>query len=107
MRPRIVPGTPLKYKELMKQCWDVIPSKRPDRNTLWNEINKIYNSYLNEKKQQQTNNNNTQLNTSINTSSGSIGSLARKFSQIHIFEGLPEPRNATKGMFLKFFIYYI
>ena len=29
-RPKIVPaGTPLKYKELMEQCWDADPTKRP------------------------------------------------------------------------------
>ncbi|RGB41338.1 kinase-like domain-containing protein, partial [Rhizophagus diaphanus] len=36
IRPRIVPGTPLKYKKLMKQCWDADPSKRPDIYTLRN-----------------------------------------------------------------------
>ncbi|RGB42769.1 kinase-like domain-containing protein, partial [Rhizophagus diaphanus] len=36
MRPKIVPGTPLEYKELMEQCWDAYPEKRPDINTLVN-----------------------------------------------------------------------
>ncbi|CAB5372173.1 unnamed protein product [Rhizophagus irregularis] len=31
IRPKIVPGTPLEYKNLIKQCWDADPSKRPDR----------------------------------------------------------------------------
>jgi len=30
IRPKIVSGTPLEYKNLMKQCWDADPSKRPD-----------------------------------------------------------------------------
>ncbi|POG82934.1 kinase-like domain-containing protein [Rhizophagus irregularis DAOM 181602=DAOM 197198] len=34
IRPKIVPGTPLEYKNLMKQCWDADPSKRPDIKTL-------------------------------------------------------------------------
>ncbi|RGB29063.1 kinase-like domain-containing protein [Rhizophagus diaphanus] len=32
IRPKIVPRTPLEYKNLMKQCWDADPSKRPDKN---------------------------------------------------------------------------
>ena len=79
----------------MKQCWDADPSKRPDSYTLLDEINKINKPYL---EQQQTNHNiNTQFNISIKSSSDSINSLARKFSQIYIFEDLPEPRNATDG----------
>ncbi|POG69988.1 kinase-like domain-containing protein, partial [Rhizophagus irregularis DAOM 181602=DAOM 197198] len=34
IRPKIVPGTPLKYKELMEKCWDADPTKRPDIKTL-------------------------------------------------------------------------
>src|SRR5215213_3772405 len=34
MRPKIIPGTPLAYKELMEQCWDADPTKRPDIETL-------------------------------------------------------------------------
>jgi serine/threonine protein kinase len=41
MRPKIVPETPLKYKELMVQCWDADPTKRPDINTLYNKIIKM------------------------------------------------------------------
>ncbi|EXX50228.1 Cdc15p [Rhizophagus irregularis DAOM 197198w] len=29
IRPKIVPGTPLEYKNLMKECWDADPLKRP------------------------------------------------------------------------------
>jgi serine/threonine protein kinase len=32
IRSKIVPGTPFEYKNLMKQCWDADPSKRPDIN---------------------------------------------------------------------------
>jgi len=101
MRPRIVPGTPLEYEKLMKQCWDADPSKRPNIRTLKNDINKINNLYLNENEQQISNN--IQLNTSFNTNSSFINSLASKFSKVHIFENLPEPRNATEGNF----VYYI
>ena len=34
MRPKFIPGTPPKYKELMEQCWDVDPTKRPDADAL-------------------------------------------------------------------------
>ena len=30
MRPKAISGIPLKYKELMEQCWDADPIKRPD-----------------------------------------------------------------------------
>ncbi|CAB5372389.1 unnamed protein product [Rhizophagus irregularis] len=45
IRPKIVPGTPLEYKNLMKQCWDADPSKRPDIKTLINSIDKLNLSY--------------------------------------------------------------
>src|SRR6266498_179128 len=84
MRPKIVSGIPLEYKKLMEQCWDAILSKRPDGDILFDKIDEINILYY----QEQTNNNisinNVQLNTNY-ISSSSINSLARKFSQIHIF----------------------
>ncbi|POG83009.1 kinase-like domain-containing protein [Rhizophagus irregularis DAOM 181602=DAOM 197198] len=41
IRPKIVSGTPLEYKNLMKQCWDADSSKRPDTDTLWKKISGI------------------------------------------------------------------
>ncbi|CAB4377921.1 unnamed protein product [Rhizophagus irregularis] len=32
MRPGVIPRTPLEYKELMEQCWNADPTKRPDIN---------------------------------------------------------------------------
>jgi serine/threonine protein kinase len=29
MRPKVISGTPLKYKELMERCWNAVPTKRP------------------------------------------------------------------------------
>jgi len=81
----------------MEQCWDADPSKRPNSSTLLDKINEINTSYYQNENEEQTNNN---ININ-NISSGSINSLARKFSRIHIFEGLPEPKNATKGKLLK------
>ncbi|EXX54207.1 polo kinase CDC5 [Rhizophagus irregularis DAOM 197198w] len=47
IRPRIVSGTPLEYKKLMKQCWDADTLKRPDIKTLQKKINEIHKKYLN------------------------------------------------------------
>ncbi len=58
----------------------------------------------NENEEQQTNNsisiNNIWLDTTSNTKSSSTNSLTRKFSKIHVFGELSEPRNATEGKFL-------
>ncbi len=99
IRPRKVPGTPLEYEKLMKRCWCADPSKRPDEDTLWDKIKEIYDLYLNENEQQTNNNINDymQLDANVHTNSSFISSLARNFSKVHIFEGLPEPRNAAEG----------
>src|SRR4051794_11964528 len=47
IRPKIVSGTPLEYKNLMKQCWDADTSKRPDIDTLEDEIYKMHQYYQN------------------------------------------------------------
>src|SRR6516162_10809511 len=41
IRPNTVPGTPLEYKNLMKQCWDADPSKRPDIRTLQKKVDEL------------------------------------------------------------------
>jgi serine/threonine protein kinase len=101
MRPRIIPGTPLEYKELMEQCWDADPTKRPDIFTLVKKITNIYRSYLQNKNDERniTNIDNFQLNADYSTSStSSINSFFRNSSsKIYCFKDLPEPRNATKG----------
>ncbi len=45
IRPKIVSGTPLKYKSLMEQCWDADLSKRPDIDTLYFKIQEISRVY--------------------------------------------------------------
>ncbi|CAB4493089.1 unnamed protein product [Rhizophagus irregularis] len=87
----------------MEQCWDADPTKRPDIDTLYDEIKSLYRSYLiNENDEQQTNNitsiDNFQLNTNFSISStNSINSFFRNSSsRVYYFKDLPEPRNATK-----------
>jgi serine/threonine protein kinase len=62
IRPKIVPGTPLEYKNLMKQCWDADPSKRPNIITLRNKMREINLFY-----QQKSNESLTQLEESNNS----------------------------------------
>ncbi|CAB4437986.1 unnamed protein product [Rhizophagus irregularis] len=45
MRPKIIPGTPLEYKELMEQCWDADATKRSNISALSVKIAEIYRSY--------------------------------------------------------------
>ena len=100
MRPKIGSEVPLKYKELMERCWDADPTKRPSAKMLTNTLEEMFNShYQNKNKEQRINNNlvSSYSDTKFNTSSSSINVLVSRFSKIHIFEGLPEPRNATEG----------
>ncbi|GES80108.1 kinase-like domain-containing protein [Rhizophagus clarus] len=47
IRPKIVPATPLEYKNLMKQCWDADPLKRLDAKVLEKKMEKIFLDYHN------------------------------------------------------------
>ncbi|POG65749.1 hypothetical protein GLOIN_2v1844575 [Rhizophagus irregularis DAOM 181602=DAOM 197198] len=47
IRPKIVPGTPLEYKNLMKECWDAVPLKRPDVYALEKRMRRINLDYQN------------------------------------------------------------
>ena len=93
IRPKIVSGIPLEYKSLMEQCWDADPLKRPDIDVCLQKINqiKVYyqNNELHEPYHPEINN----LKTNY-TSSSKIFT-----SKIHKFENLPEPRNATEGIY--------
>uniref|UniRef100_U9TYK3 Serine-threonine/tyrosine-protein kinase catalytic domain-containing protein n=1 Tax=Rhizophagus irregularis (strain DAOM 181602 / DAOM 197198 / MUCL 43194) TaxID=747089 RepID=U9TYK3_RHIID len=108
IRPKIVPGTPLEYKNLMKQCWDADPSKRPDIHTLWDkmsEINLFYQSQFNDQLEE---NNNLEWECPENYTSNSSSLFA---SKLHQFDNLPEPRNATEeeleAFYCKSYDFYI
>jgi len=121
IRPKIMPGTPLKYKNLMEQCWDADPSKRPDLDTLFykiQEINQVYyqntsneskniikkfkNFYL--LKLSQPRPNNLEINKKNNLE---IYHVSDKLStsKVYQFKNLPESRNATEGN--KYYITFI
>ncbi len=56
MRPKTIPGTPLEYEKLMKQCWDADPSKRLNIATLFGKFKEMLKPYLmNENNGQQEN----------------------------------------------------
>ncbi len=99
IRPRIVPGTPLEYESLMKQCWDADPLKRPDAYTLYEKLNEINRYYLNKSNEptQSEINKNFEINK---TSSLEINYTSRRLftSKVHQFEMFSEPKNATEGI---------
>ncbi|RGB41907.1 kinase-like domain-containing protein [Rhizophagus diaphanus] len=88
IRPKIVPGTPLEYKNLMEQCWDADPLKRPNIRTLWGEIKRINILYQNTSSKLIANNESKRISCS--------NSELYSASKFHQFENLPEPRNATE-----------
>ena len=102
MRPKIVSGTPVEYKNLMKQCWDADPSKRPDIKALIKKIKEIdlhYQNIPNESIQSEANN-----NSETNYTSSRL--FTRLFtSKVHQFENMPEPRNATEGNITSYLLF--
>ncbi|GES92812.1 kinase-like domain-containing protein [Rhizophagus clarus] len=91
MRPKIVSGTPLEYKNLMKQCWDADPSNRLSVNTLLNKISEINALYKNMPNELNANNNFETRNSKTNCTNN-----ASFASKVHQFKNLPDPRNATE-----------
>jgi serine/threonine protein kinase len=124
MRPKIVPGTPLEYKELMKQCWDADPEKRPDIVTLHSKITEM--NRLNHQNEQTELNKNKSIvkklfkkigltkqkaNTiskinEINNFETNNTSSRLFTSKVYQFKNLPEPKNATEGMKRYIYLYF-
>ncbi|CAB4442409.1 unnamed protein product [Rhizophagus irregularis] len=90
IRPKIVSGTPLEYKNLMKQCWDADPSKRPDIVTLQEKMVEVNLSY-----QSKSNESLTQPENNMENYTSSSSKLFT--SKLHQFDNHPEPRNATEA----------
>ncbi|POG67674.1 kinase-like domain-containing protein [Rhizophagus irregularis DAOM 181602=DAOM 197198] len=95
IRPKIVPGTPLEYKNLMKQCWDADPLKRPDIDTLLTKLSEI--NLIHESSELLTQLEKLDISNLKNYTSSS--------SKIHQFENLSEPRNAMEGTIYYYIIY--
>ncbi|PKK63110.1 hypothetical protein RhiirC2_686138 [Rhizophagus irregularis] len=93
IRPKIVLGTPVEYKNLMEQCWDADPSKRPDIKTLAFKVQKmnLYYQNMTDESFQSEINRNLELDKANSSASSVLFT-----SKIHQFENLPEPRNATE-----------
>jgi serine/threonine protein kinase len=105
IRPRMVSGTPLEYKILMKQCWDADPLKRPDILTLFRKIREINLFYLNNSNEQTLPEINKNFETDKESSFEINYTSSRLFtSKVHQFENFPEPRNATEGIIAIIFI---
>jgi serine/threonine protein kinase len=106
MRPKVISGIPSKYKELMEQCWDADTTKRPDINTLSEKI-----GYINRLYYQNTLFSKSALDRFLKIFKKSdnldkmeiisyyYASSRISISKIYHFENLPEPKNATEGMF--------
>ncbi|GBC07977.1 hypothetical protein RclHR1_07830004 [Rhizophagus clarus] len=105
MRPKIVPETPLDYENLMKQCWDADPLKRPSIETLLIKIREIKKSHYHIIPNDLMIGDNAKVPEYL-----SLTQLFKLMSQpidekvyennssskLYHFEGLPEPRNATE-----------
>ncbi|GBC12355.2 kinase-like domain-containing protein [Rhizophagus irregularis DAOM 181602=DAOM 197198] len=96
-RPIIISRTPLEYENLMKQCWDDDPLKRPDITTLWEKINEIYKKYLNMPNELEENNNLEINKTNSLKEAKERSSILFTSSKIRNCENCPEPRNVTEG----------
>ncbi|RGB36413.1 kinase-like domain-containing protein [Rhizophagus diaphanus] len=107
MRPKVISGTPLKYKELMEQCWDADPTKRPNIETFKSKINEISKLYYQNLPNDNINifrkflakikkTNYLDKMDSLEIMSCYFASSKLSVSKIYQFYDLSEPRNATE-----------
>ena len=82
MRPKVIPETPSKYKELMELCWNADPTERPDVNYLIDEIHELRRLYHQNENNEQKINNDTYITTNF-TNSSYTNSLVRRLSKIY------------------------
>ncbi|GET67169.1 kinase-like domain-containing protein [Rhizophagus irregularis DAOM 181602=DAOM 197198] len=82
----------------MEQCWDANPLKRPDSNTLFDEINDIKSYYQNKPDEL------PQQIIQLDKKTSNIMSSKIFTSKIYNFKNLPEPKNATEEEQKAFYI---
>ncbi|POG71260.1 hypothetical protein GLOIN_2v1608797 [Rhizophagus irregularis DAOM 181602=DAOM 197198] len=105
IRPKIVPGTPFEYKNLMKECWDVDPLKRPDVYALERKMRRINLDYQN--MSDELFKSEIVDNLEMNKAEENYTSSRLFTSKIHNFGNLPEPRNATEVFHSKLYDFNI
>ncbi|CAB4403442.1 unnamed protein product [Rhizophagus irregularis] len=94
IRPKIISEIPSEYRNLMEQCWDANPLKRPDIKTLHKKMNEIMSYYRNNPNEL------SQPIIEIDKKTSNIMSSKIFTSKIHNFENLPEPKNATEAFYI-------
>ena len=97
IRPKTISGIPLEYKDLMEQCWDANPTKRPDISTLFDKIDNINKSYHQNKFNLFESSKSEANNIKANKTNSLISNKSFT-SKIYQFNDLPEPKNATEGI---------
>jgi serine/threonine protein kinase len=105
MRPQIVPDTPLEYRNLMEQCWDTDPLKRPDISTLLKEIQEMKNLHFEKIPKENNNDKNTIKKFFKNSNIRKLFKLSKKTdfkvnkveSRVYNSEYLP---HAMEGMII-------
>ncbi|PKC56773.1 kinase-like protein [Rhizophagus irregularis] len=95
IRPKIVPGTPLEYKNLIIQCWDANPLNRPNAKILQDKIREI-NLYCQNNLNESTKLEENDIRSEMNSLENYTSSSGLFTSKVHQFENLPEPRNSTE-----------
>jgi serine/threonine protein kinase len=97
IRPKIISETPLEYMNLMVQCWDADPLKRPSIRNIQKRLREIDLSY------QGIPYESFQLDTMNET--GYTNACSRLFtSKVYRFENFSEPKNATEGIIIYKFL---
>jgi len=92
-RPIIAPNTPKEYKQLITQCWNADPTKRPKIKILWNKIREISKLYYE--------NENQEMNTSYHLQvpiKNFIDPISRNIEKLYQRKNISKSRNVTEGI---------
>ncbi|POG65994.1 kinase-like domain-containing protein [Rhizophagus irregularis DAOM 181602=DAOM 197198] len=97
MRPQILSGTPLEYRNLMERCWNTDPLKRPDINILLKEMQemkslrfeKISNDKINNKNTIKKFFKNINIRQSFKSRKKTVSKINKSESRIYLSDYLP------------------